>query len=32
MRQESKPFTLIDFVLATTISGILLGFFIQQLV
>jgi len=32
MKQESKPFTLIDFILATTISGILLGFAIQQLI
>jgi hypothetical protein len=31
MRQESKPFTFIDIVLAMSITGIMLGFLVQQL-
>ncbi|MFT5718099.1 MAG: hypothetical protein ACJAWS_002300 [Oleiphilaceae bacterium] len=32
MRQESKPLTLIDIILATAISSIMVGFLIQQVI
>ncbi len=31
MKQESKPFTFIDIILAMSITGIMLGFLAQQL-
>lgn len=32
MRQDSKPLTLIDIILATAISSIMVGFLIQQVI
>lgn len=32
MKSESKPLTVIDIFLATTISGIILGFLVNQLI
>ncbi len=31
MKHASKPLTVLDILLATAISGIMLGFFVQQL-
>jgi hypothetical protein len=32
MREESKPYTFIDIILATAISSIMVGFLVQQLI